>query len=1029
MIGAECIWALWICLISISFSLQGQEIGLPEKMDRLIGGDLEQIPDLVKQKEASLEILKQRLFPPETDVSALLNMLGSDRYKERIQAVETLSGMGSGIRLQLLEYRRKHSNDPEIMTRTGEVLQNLKDREPKIDHQAVVAFLVACGQLESDTILLFSTSYQKVFKKKPKELFRAWEKSRNTKESFQPMALQMMQIPELRTPFLEWMLNQHVNVLKVINLMRELLKQDFANTYKVLPFYYNYSEMVDRMIEMEFERQLTEELLLHRLKKLYDRNSKPPTFEFDPSEPMTPGMAFQLLTIDGFSSLPRRYRMYLLDQLSPIPREELVRLIETTTLNEDVLGVLAEQFPEIHPELKTKVLQRLHHPQHPHEFSRMLRIATEELQIKFKPGDLDASWIKLFETEPHNRGHLLITGQQYQIQPELFLNYWKEYHTLLRKPGGIQSFEYLLTEGNDGVRQETLSVMATLYARFEINPAFLLETWRVLTANSKDERPEFTLKKLEFLANQTAEELYPLSFVREQLGRNGSALLSLQLDELYQAHPEIIEGILTSENASSRYLPLCLMMSEVRSLPESTRVALHAVYSKALTDKGLRQDTRLVLHEAQLNLDPFSNTSLSELLESFKQRNGSHRSFMKLPVWRLDESNRALLPMIREQISKEEGLTKAFCLRLGLFIDPDFSGWKQEVDTLLQEGSVEEVSIVLQALVILDREPDLSKLPIERRQTLFDFFPGPKERDRNHLIEHLRRKENCEVALQAVNGSQLGNVLEHSHTTITLKGLIARSDSSWRILGEGLMEHMEGADLNRAAHASFLMQPMASTIPASVLPRFLRLLKQPDTHVQIRLHLQYLLGFFGQPDEESTNILQGMTFAGTAGQATKLFAFAAIHPDPQERAASFKALIKGHREIGHSYYLEWLSALPEFQHEWQEYSREVMVETQQSPHPRITRSKMGSLLDAIENNTGTPEALRIYQDFLQRIASPDQQADATIRLTPVILRHLLKVPLEDLAGFDVYLEALPFKAKHSAEYRTVMEWLSHPEPQ
>ncbi len=1002
---------LFIGLMFLCLFINAENPALQGKIDSLLVGDRSVIPALVDNKEEALLLLVARIHPPDADVSSLLAQLGADTDAERTEAVNLLSNLGGAVMGLTMEFKKLHPNDPEIQLRCRQVIDNHVERAKKRDHTAIVQFLITSKVTDPEMLKKFQGSYGVVFMEKTPEIFDQW-KEKDLPESFLVFAAQLMQIPELRRPFASWMLGQNNKDRQVINTLRYLLQADFENTFLAFNIRNNYHNQVDRLIWDEFGDQLTDQLIRQRVKRIYDRQDQPPTFDFDPEQPVTPLLAFQLLNLEGRATMESRYSEYFFEKMAPMSIDDLRKQIQTHPLDSHMLRGLAGRYPDLHAELKSLVLGDLEEARLYVHLLEGYSIAVKTFGVEFQEGELDELWLRFFENEKANRGHLISNGARFQISSELLLQHMQQYPEALQKQMSFynDTFAYLMDADRADIRIQTLKLMQPAYSQQSMRPEYVHKLWNALLKNPEREQAELAAQKIAFLKKMNDDQTP--RFLVHQLKREGSALLSKRLATFYRVHPELINPLLETEELTPMGIQFVCLLSEVPGLPETTTLLLQSAQIRALKQKDLSGYTRFALQIAGLNLGSTDPEAFELLLAYVVGR----IDFPNLPIWFLDETHRPLLPILKQKMEAEE-TQRVRLLCIGLMIDPDDPSWQPQIQDILQQRKGPEVATLISSLKTIGREPDLSQLSPERQAELFENGDKALGWEVRSLLKEMQRPENIETAFRQLN-PQLGTFLNYRQDNWRLRVQIAQYPASWELLGDGLLQLVENGNEVQRERAADLMTAL-QLVPETEANRLAELLDSPDTNIRIRNSLLWVVACMGPLAVNASETVLNLHPTDKEGKQRQSFALTAISPDPAIQDLHFENLLNFHRSYPDYKLVRMVGLLRTYDEQKRlDFFQQVLEQAFSAQLSRRGESNVREVIRQVEHLQYPENTLAVYRNLLTSLADPGPQNDEYIHICDAILGNLLSYHPDHISSFRDSVEALPFKAKQMANYRT-----------
>ncbi|WFB36464.1 hypothetical protein P3T73_01630 [Kiritimatiellota bacterium B12222] len=1000
---------LWIGLAFSAFAPAAEPRDLDLAIDQLLAGDTQVIPDLVKVQDQALPRLISKRFPEPINLQPLLEQLGADFYEDRIAAVQSLSKMGLKIGPEVTAFQQQHLDDPEILKRTQQVLDHLEDLEQQVDHLAVVTFLLTCQELQPEVFLPLQESYQKVFAEKPKELFAAW-KQPEPPELFLDFATQVMQIPDLQPSFVLWLLRKG-DKQSIQAILRHLLKLDFETTFLAFNVESNHSHEVDNLILNEFADQLTMQRIHLRIKRIYNRQREAPSFTFDPTQPLSPELAFQLFNLTQRSTLASYYSTYLLEKMAPLSVEAVRTLILTTPLENDFIPILVEKWPELQPELQEIVLQKLTDADQYGLWLSAYSIATRELDMSFEIGELDSQWIQLYEKEgKHNQEHMLRNGAHFKITPHLLISHLQQQGPFTGGLGmGNDTFAYLLEVDDPEIQREALRCMSQLNGKTTVRSNDVAEIWSIVLKN-----PNGASEKIDFLGRIQHKNFRP--FLRQQMTRKLSPELSPRLKNFYEQNRELILPLLQTELLSPTGFTLMCLLSEIPELPEADREILEAALINVLRQNVLPPDNMFCALLTGLNLkttDPLWFHALLNQIENPRFR------FSSFPIWQLEYSLSPFLPDLQTKLTPTtEHTTKLLCT--GLMIDPELPEWSAHVQTVLQQNDdPKTVAMLISTLSTLNQEPDLSQLSQERQAFLFDASTLNKDRAVKTLLKTLKRPENKQTALKNLQ-PQLNVILNYNRTHTDIGTLFIEEPDSWDLVGETCLSLVETGNLEQAQNAASQLT-FFDAVPMTVFPRILQVLENPDSDLRTRNSLLWVVAGMGQQASEYAERIRNLTISDKEGLERYAFALATISPKLEERKENLDKLIESTLADPSTLRMRMIRRVEGFELEKLAFFNQVLAQAYvQEMNPRQVYP-LKEIIYAATSFQHQETAWPLYQDLLIHLADPELENLSLQLLADTVMETLISEYPNQIPNFIPLVDDLPPTTKQTKTYRAFIE--------
>ncbi|GEM_PF-5228254 len=1029
-----------IILCCVSAEVSAQEVDPEAGIQRLLSGDRSIIPTLVEQREVVLPILVARTLPSDIDLQPLLLQLGAESYRDRIEAVKTLSEMDVNIREKVLAFQREQAGDPEIRRRTDEVVRSLQVRETQIPHATLVQYLIACGDVDSDTLLALQHSYAVVFEQKPAELFEGL-KQEEVPKTFRIFAAQIMQVPKLRKPFMEWMLTSTNRNAPTLEIMRDLLKADFNSTFTAIPVQNHHHRNINRLIDTEFQDALTDDLIEYRLKQLYDLTPGDMPFAFREGQPITPTMAFHFLNSEEMTLLDHRYTSFLLGKLAALPDQDLKTLITRTTLTMRLFRILVEHKPEAWRELTGLVQSRVKNAKNYLEFYSNVQLAVDTFELEYEEGELDPTWTRLLRESDQDKDtrHLLYTGHTYHISRPVLLSHLTWHRDLFAqsKMNKYDLLVYLLESENPRIREGTLNVMLDVLPkgrskmnpdrpdtpdpRMEgrITPLMMLREpeenkidthtirrlWNAILQYPEHKHPELAAKKLEVLAHIPDAEDVPFEF--SQLKHHSSALLPHRLAHFYSVNRHLMDPWLQEEELTPFGLQLLCLLSETEGLPDDTKNILRSSLSRSLKRKPFSRKMLFALHTTSLRLGGIPQEDFNALLEDVQDKKRLYH-FSNLPIWSLSSADRHLLPVLEEQL---ESCTqnRSVLLKIGLRIDPAHPPLQKLIQDELHHADVYAV-----ARLAIHPEVHYTALPEERLREILDVSDSSNRSAVRQLIQSLVEEPHPEIALNILK-PVVGELLDRTQAHHMLKPYVIQKRTAWEVWGEDLLHLAKAGTREQAINVANVMESMI-WIPSSAVPSILEVLQGLGENPMARDQMLLVVGRFAQPDPKAYHAVKALKMDHVRSKWIQVYALAALCPERKERQRYFEALTSSHEEIPGDLYIQMIAGLNGFEPQRWKILMECTDHILQGGDRRFRPHHLHTIIQESPRFQDSKRPLSLYQNLLSRFARVPPELDHSISYSQKMLENLLTHYPGELAKFAPLVEALPSKPKQSFTY-------------
>lgn len=1005
---------LLIFLLGLNTVVAGQDesTSLDVLLDRLLAGDQEVIPTLLEQKEEVLRLWRQRIKPDDQEITPLLKRLGDESYRERMKAVEKLSEMGSGIRGQVLAFKKANRGDPEISFRTQQVLEIFREMEKSISGVAVVKFLTACGGVDPAIILNAKDSYQSVFDEKHPSIFQHRRQMDNP-ETFNNYVRQYLQIPGKRKPFIDWLL-QDTDNQRTVRTLRLLFQEDFKSTFALTYRPTRYSNNIDRLFEKEFSDRMTENEIWARVKLKDDIARAPSDREFDPTQPVTPEMAFLIMNRQETDRLMDHEFDLLFKKLSPMPKEELLNRIEKKPIETSFMWHLAKRRPDLHTELEKIILAQLEGIKDVSTWRNYILAALIVLKIELEPGQLDAAWIQLIESEKDYRKWGVWRGYDYRISPSVILPYLKKQKSIIQ--AGPSLFDnvmaHLLESDDEEIRRETVDLIQTTYLRDNNTHSNPLKIWIAALKYPETDNPGLAEKKLNMLGFICRHNYF---FIKDMIEDGLPDRLIERSERFYNAHQSLVHQMFEAEELSGPAFVFIYLLSSSSTRTEETTRILQSTFLTFLRDGNAADRERYSALKVAFDFEMRDIGWLDAFVEhEGNARNKIFNSFL----WRLDSRYRVWLPVIKQRLAEGKPGTILY-LCTGILIDPDLPLWESEIDKVLKGNKgPDEIALLIKTLSVVNREPDLSRLPAERLETLFDASTYNAYSNTRRLIEVIQRSGNKRVALHYLQ-KDLKKVMGYRFSGEILNNLYSLFPESWDIVGETLLELVESGNEETATKAATSLSFMDVT-PVSILPRIHALIKNPQTPSDVTASLFRLMARKGQAASELTGTIRDYKPPREWVEIRKA-ALASISRDAEERLVNLLYLQEKYNLDPNRDTLQVIGLISGFNAERLTFFKAVLEEGLSRRRKRTRVYWLRKIIHALPNLYDPEIVTDVYKDSLIQLTEPSLTRPERIFLVDHIFENLVLCYPNRLPEFKPVIEALPNQCKASWQYRMIME--------
>ena len=999
----------------------GAEVSTSDLLRRLLEGNEQVIPTLVERKSEAIPLLLRMMTPDPEEVVGHLARLGAEAFQDRNAATEALIAMGGGIRREVAAFRRQNHHDPEIVYRCNLILEKLTEGTTAGRDRALVSFLLACGELEASVVRQFGDGYRRVFERKDLDLLRDSGTERNF-DAFSIFVDQYLHLPGGGEELLKWVLSQS-NGERALGTVRLLLLRDFEKFHPLVLQRSRHAHAIERLINAEFSDRLGEKEILRQLKSWYDAARPPAEVDFDPEAPVTPEIAFAILDRKGMRRLEPMHYDFLFEKLEPMSSEALLQRLSEKPAQGNFMRQLAERRTDLQEPLATLVMKQLEEIETLGLWDVYIRVATDSLGVVFSQGALDGAWARMMHLHDGRPGGLTWGVEMLNLSPSLVLEMISTYDTHMENQTRqyVNPFAYLLNADDPEVRRGAVSLARAKMAGKEFQAPDLLKFWTAGLRHPEPNDPDLAQEKIEMLGQLRPAD-GPLLFSRmgnsELFGEFEAALIGFYEENRVQFHqffqetplrPGMLE-IMHSLSANSR-------------IDSETGERLREALVQFLRNHEREaEETTLALFSG-LNLNVRDPVWTRVLLKHLQEGISDPFDF---PIWRLDDRHRDLLPDIEERLAALEASSEGSVLPLlcaGIMIQPDHPSWRPRIDRLLREtGDVEDVGHLIRALVIVNREPDLSRLADTRLAEWLDTSDSDAIARTDAFLPKLFRRENKAVALKTL-APNLEALMSDDAYLSGLNGAFYLLPEGWAILGEALMSLMEsGSPAQKRSAASTLTS--LDHVPASVSPRLGEILGDANVDISIRSNMLWIVARMGSDAVTLTEMVREIPVDDQRLHLRRAFALASISEDAVERQENLERLKEAYLEDPSWLRLRKIGLLRSMDEETLPFLKELVRRGIREDAKELKYYYLREIIYRATNFPDPEVAWDLYREVLEALGNPELPQPGVRRLADPIFQRLIQHYPERLEEMMPQIEALPEALKGSWRYRQLMETMS-----
>ncbi|MCC5850958.1 MAG: hypothetical protein JJU29_22950 [Verrucomicrobia bacterium] len=1007
-----------LVLFSVISLMPGHaELSTSDLLYRLLEGDQQVIPALVERKEEALPLLRRLMTPDPAEVLVYLERLGAANFQDRSAATEALIALGGDIREQVEAFRRENAHDPEIVHRCNLVLKKRTEGASAEQDLAIVTFFMACGDLEASVVRQFGDSFRRVFERKALPVLQE-AGSGQSPESLYDFARHYVQLPGGEDDLVTWVLGQS-NRQWVLETVRILLNWDFEKFLPLVTQTGRHANTIERMVVREFAARFGEKEILHHLKSIYDASNHPVEVEFDPETEVTPDIAFAIMNRRGMRRLEPVHYDLLFEKLEPMPSEELLRRLSEKPVEGFFMQQLAERRTDLREALASLVMTQVGEIENISLWNMYLRVARDSLGVTFAEGDLDEEWARIMHHHEGVTGVLTGSVASWNLSPAHVLKLISQYADQIEKhPNShVATFVHLFDADDPEVRRGAVELaLATMTGSEHFN-SNIQSLWTSALRHPEADDPALTKKKFELLGKlrpREGAEPFPL------LGSSGIRKdFQAVLSGFYGANREWLNQLFQEEPLRPGVADLINYLSWYPGIEPETGERLRDVVVRFLEKADLEPGEKKAALLSGLNLglrDPVWDRALLEHLQT------EISSPFEFPLWRLDGHYRDLLTKLEERIDTPEGLNLSL-LCAGIMIQPDHPFWTPRIDRLLREtGDVMEVGHLMRALVIVNREPDLSKLDDTRLAELFNATDAQAIERTDDFLPKLFRLENKALALRLLE-PHLKDLMAHEKYLSGLNDSFYLVPEAWGILGETLLNLLETGPLAQKRSAASSLTAM-NLVPASVIPRLEKLLADGDADISIRLSLLWIVARMGPEASSLTEVVREIPAEHPRLRLRRAFALASISPVASEREEHLNLLKEAYLTEPSWLRLRKIGLLRTMDTETLPFFQELIRRGFREDARKLQVHYLREIVYRATNFPDPQVAWEMYHEILETLRDPDVAQPGMRGLADPVFQRLIQHYPDRLDELRPLIEQLPEELKRSWRYRQLHEIMS-----